>query len=63
MDKSIAIKVENLSKAYQLGQIGTGTISRDLERFWATKILGKGDPFLKIGQTNDRTVNSRALYR
>ena len=30
-----AIKVENLSKAYQLGDFGTGTISRDLERFWA----------------------------
>ena len=60
MDKSIAIKVENLSKAYQLGQIGTGTISRDLERFWATKILGKGDPFLKIGQTNDRTVKGES---
>ncbi len=51
-----AIQVENLSKAYQLGQIGTGTISRDLERFFVTKILGKEDPFLKIGQTNDRTT-------
>ena len=56
MNKNIAIQVENLSKAYQLGQIGTGTISRDLERFWTTKIRGKEDPFLKIGQTNDRTV-------
>lgn len=52
----IAIKVENLSKAYQLGKIGTGTISKDLERFFVTKILGKEDPFLKVGQTNDRTV-------
>lgn len=51
-----AIQVENLSKAYQLGKIGTGTISRDLERFFVTKILGKEDPFLKIGQTNDRSV-------
>ena len=51
-----AILVENLSKAYQIGQIGTGTISHDLERFWATKILGKEDPFLKIGETNDRGV-------
>lgn len=50
---SIAIKVENLSKAYQLGEIGTGTISRDLER-WFAKIRGKEDPFLKIGETNDR---------
>jgi lipopolysaccharide transport system ATP-binding protein len=53
---NIAIKVENLSKAYQLGQIGTGTISRDLERWWTTTVRGKEDPFLKIGQTNDRTV-------
>lgn len=52
---NIAIQVENLSKAYQLGEIGTGTISRDLERWWA-KMRGKEDPFLKIGQTNDRTT-------
>jgi lipopolysaccharide transport system ATP-binding protein len=56
MGNNISIQVENLSKAYQLGQIGTGTISRDLERFWTTKIRGKEDPFLKIGQTNDRTI-------
>ncbi len=51
----VAIKVENLSKAYQLGEIGTGTISRDLERWWA-KQRGKEDPYLKIGESNDRTV-------
>ena len=50
------IKVEHLSKAYQIGQFGTGTISRDLERFWTTKIRGKDDPFLKIGEANDRSV-------
>ncbi|MGV8879810.1 MAG: polysaccharide ABC transporter ATP-binding protein [Sphingobacteriaceae bacterium] len=43
-----AIRIENLSKAYQLGEIGTGTISRDLERWWA-RARGKEDPFLKIG--------------
>ncbi len=51
---AIAIKVENISKAYQLGEIGTGTISRDLER-WIAKVRGKEDPFLKIGEANDRT--------
>ncbi|MFB9844063.1 ABC transporter ATP-binding protein [Mucilaginibacter ginsenosidivorans] len=50
-----AIKAEQLSKAYQLGDFGTGTISRDLERFWA-RVRGKEDPFLKIGESNDRTV-------
>lgn len=52
---SNVIKVENLSKAYQLGQIGTGTLSRDIERWWALK-RGKEDPFLKIGEANDRTA-------
>ncbi|MEJ7827178.1 MAG: ABC transporter ATP-binding protein [Segetibacter sp.] len=51
----IAIHVENLSKAYRLGEIGTGTISRDLER-WFAKVRGKEDPFLKIGEENDRTT-------
>ncbi len=49
------IKVENLSKAYQIGEISTGTISQDIERWWLTKILRKDDPFLKIGETNDRS--------
>ena len=52
---SIAIKAENLSKAYQLGEIGTGTISRDVER-WYAKMRGKEDPFLRIGESNDRTM-------
>jgi len=52
---STAIKVENLSKAYQLGTIGTGTLSRDLER-WFAKVRGKEDPFMTIGEANDRSV-------
>jgi lipopolysaccharide transport system ATP-binding protein len=55
----IAIKVQNLSKAYQLGEIGTGTISRDLERYWA-KLRGKEDPFLRIGETNDRSTQGES---
>jgi lipopolysaccharide transport system ATP-binding protein len=55
----VAIKVENLSKAYQLGEIGTGTLSNDLKR-WAYKVRGKEDPFLKIGETNDRTTKGES---
>lgn len=51
---ALAIKVENLSKAYQLGQIGTGTVSRDIER-WYAKMRGKEDPFLKAGEVNDHS--------
>ena len=58
---SIAIKIENLSKAYQLGNIGTGTISRDLERWWANA-RGKEDPFLKIGEVIDLTTKSKNMY-
>lgn len=50
----IAIKVENLSKLYRLGEVGTGTISQDLNRWWAG-VRGKEDPFTTIGETNDRT--------
>jgi len=48
------IKVENLSKAYQLGQFSTGTISNDLKRWWALR-NGREDPYLIIGEENDRT--------
>lgn len=50
----VAIKAENLSKAYQIGEFTTGTISRDIERWWALA-RGKEDPFLKIGETNVRS--------
>ncbi|MBK0378216.1 ABC transporter ATP-binding protein [Mucilaginibacter segetis] len=50
----VAVKATDLSKAYQLGTFGTGTISRDFERYWA-RVRGKEDPFLQIGETNDRT--------
>ena len=52
---NIAIKAENISKAYQLGEFSTGTLSRDIERWWG-KMRGKEDKFLTVGETNDRTV-------
>ena len=57
----VAIKIENLSKQYRLGTIGTGTISHDLNRIFA-KIRGKEDPFLKIGETNDRSRKGASDY-
>lgn len=51
---STVIQVSNLSKLYRLGEIGTGTISRDLERWYKMRIRGQEDPFLKIGETNQR---------
>jgi lipopolysaccharide transport system ATP-binding protein len=48
------IKVEGLGKLYRLGEVGTGTLSHDLKRWWY-RVRGKEDPYLKIGQVNDRT--------
>jgi lipopolysaccharide transport system ATP-binding protein len=55
------LKVDNISKLYRLGEVGTGTISHDLNRWWA-KVRGQEDPFAKIGQTNDRTKKSESDY-
>lgn len=57
----IILKIENLSKQYRLGTVGTGTISHDLKRWWY-KVQGKEDPFLKIGDTNDRTTIGTSEY-
>lgn len=57
----ISIKVENLSKQYRLGTVGTGTISHDLNRWWA-RIRGKDDPYLKIGEVNDRSQAGSSEY-
>lgn len=53
------IKIENLSKAYRLGEIGTGTLTQDLNRWWKMNIMGKEDPFSKVGELNDRTAKSK----
>lgn len=50
----IALSIEKLSKQYRLGEIGTGTLSHDLNRFWA-KLRGKEDPYSLVGQVNDRS--------
>lgn len=57
----IAIKIEGLSKQYRLGEVGTGTISHDLNRWWH-KVRGKQDPYLKIGETNDRSTKGKSEY-
>jgi lipopolysaccharide transport system ATP-binding protein len=57
-----AIKIENLSKQYRLGVIGTGTLSHDLNRWWAMNVLRREDPYLKIGETNDRATKGNSEY-
>ncbi len=58
---NLVIKAEHISKQYRLGMVGTGTLSDDINRFWH-KIRGKEDPYLQIGETNDRTFKGSSEY-
>lgn len=58
---ALALKAEDISKQYRLGQVGTGTLSHDLNRFWH-RIRGKEDPYLKIGESNDRSKKGESEY-
>ena len=57
----IVITSQNISKQYRLGQVGSKTLSHDINRMWH-KMLGKEDPYLKIGETNDRTKKGNTEY-
>ena len=48
MSEEIAIKIQGLKKQYRLGQIGGGTLTADLQSWWA-RVRHKEDPNSKIG--------------
>ncbi|HEY5464282.1 MAG TPA: polysaccharide ABC transporter ATP-binding protein [Hanamia sp.] len=56
------IKVENISKQYRLGNVGLGTISHDFNRWYQTTIRRREDPYLKIGEANDRSIKGESEY-
>ena len=57
-----AIEFNNISKQYRLGLVSTRTLSHDLNRWWKMNILGKEDPYLKIGEVNDRAHRGESDY-
>ena len=57
-----AIEFENIGKQYRLGLVSSGTISHDLNRWWTMNVLHKEDPYLKIGETNDRAHKGHSDY-
>ena len=59
---STAIQFDHVGKLYRLGVVGTGTLSHDLNRWWTTKILRREDPYLRIGETNDRSKKGSSNY-
>ena len=59
---STAIEFNNISKLYRLGLVSSGTLSNDLKRWWQMSVLGKEDPFLKVGSVNDRSKAADSDY-
>ena len=57
-----AIEFNNISKIYRLGLVSTGTLAHDLKRWWTMNIRGKEDPYLTIGETNDRSTKGESEY-
>ena len=57
-----AIEFNHVSKQYRLGLVSTQTLAHDIRRFWITNVLGKEDPYLKIGETNDRASKGNSDY-
>jgi len=58
----VVIRVENVSKLYRLGEVGTGSLAHDVNRWWH-RVRGKEDPYLKIGEVNDRTKSVSSVQR
>lgn len=59
---SVAIEFNNISKLYRLGLVSTGTLAHDMKRWWTINVRGKEDPYLTIGETNDRSVKGESDY-
>ena len=59
---STAIEFNKVSKLYRLGLVSSGTLSNDLQRWWVMNILGKEDPFMKVGTVNDRSKAADSEY-
>ena len=59
---STAIEFDHVGKQYRLGLVSTKTLSHDLDRWWQTVVLKKEDPYLKIGETNDRSTKGESEY-
>ncbi len=56
------IEFNNISKQYRLGLVSTRTLSHDLNRWWKTQVRHKEDPYLKIGEVNDRAHKGESDY-
>jgi lipopolysaccharide transport system ATP-binding protein len=56
-----AIRIENVSKLYRVGEIGTGSLAHDVNRWWH-HVRGKEDPYSCVAESNDRTTTGNSDY-
>jgi lipopolysaccharide transport system ATP-binding protein len=57
----VAIQVENISKIYRLGTIGTGSLRQDVQRWWTTAVRKKTDPYFQLDASTKRSQTLWAL--
>lgn len=62
MNNNIAIQFDGVGKQYRLGLVGTGSLQHDINRWWQTTVLRREDPYLKIGEVNDRSTKGNSDY-
>ena len=62
MNNNIAIQFDGVGKQYRLGLVGTGSLQHDINRWWQTTVLRREDPYLKIGEVNDRSTKGHSDY-
>jgi lipopolysaccharide transport system ATP-binding protein len=53
------IRIQNLSKLYRLGEVGTGSLAHDINRWWH-RVRGREDPYAQVGRVNDRTQRAES---
>ncbi|MCD8386768.1 MAG: ABC transporter ATP-binding protein [Bacteroidales bacterium] len=51
-----AVRFEEVGKMYRLGQVGTGTLCHDLNQWWQTRIMGRENPYLKVGSLSNQAA-------
>ena len=59
---SLALRLENVSKMYHLGEIGYGTLRNDVESWWA-RLRGKEDPNrpVRSGEGSSKSTAARTI--
>lgn len=55
------ISIENLSKSYRLGEIGTGTFYGDLKQWWARR-QGQPDPYRKVDEVDQGNRQGETIW-